>query len=86
MGVASPIGSHVDDSSLMLGGGHHHDTFLREYSRPGVVIRRRVAESDQDETLALPIVFGVVSVPWTYAFVAVLEIPVWPLFVASTSF
>ncbi|MEZ3117482.1 DUF1097 domain-containing protein [Halobaculum sp. MBLA0147] len=50
------------------------------------MIGRRVVASELDETLALAIVFGVASVPWTYVFVAVLEIPLWPSFVASASF
>jgi hypothetical protein len=34
----------------------------------------------------LAIVFGIASVPWTYGFVAGLEIPLWPSFVASATF
>lgn len=34
---------------------------------------------------ALAIIFGLVSVPWTYGFVAQLRIPLWPAFVASAS-
>ncbi|MFB6220367.1 MAG: DUF1097 domain-containing protein [Halolamina sp.] len=39
-----------------------------------------------DDTLALAVVFGLASVPWTYAFVAGLHIPLWPAFIASASF
>lgn len=35
---------------------------------------------------SLAIVFGLASVPWTYGFVAGLEIPLWPSFIASASF
>jgi hypothetical protein len=38
------------------------------------------------ETWALAIVFGLASVPWTYAFVAGLHIPLWPSFIASATF
>lgn len=37
-------------------------------------------------TWALAVAFGVASVPWTYAFVAGLHLPLWPSFVASASF
>ena len=39
-----------------------------------------------DDILALAVVFGLASVPWTYAFVAGLHIPLWPSFIASASF
>ncbi|PSP80216.1 DUF1097 domain-containing protein [Halobacteriales archaeon QS_1_68_20] len=39
-----------------------------------------------NETWALAVVFGVASVPWTYAFVAGLHIPLWPSFIASATF
>jgi hypothetical protein len=39
-----------------------------------------------DETLSLALVFGLASVPWTYVFVAGLEIPLWPSFIASATF
>ena len=39
-----------------------------------------------DDVLALAVVFGLASVPWTYAFVAGLQIPLWPSFIASASF
>jgi hypothetical protein len=43
--------------------------------------------SDHDDgTLALAVVFGLASVPWTYAFVAGLHVPLWPSFIASASF
>lgn len=35
---------------------------------------------------ALAIVFGIASVPWTYAFVAGLHIPLWPSFIASATY
>lgn len=35
---------------------------------------------------ALAVVFGLASVPWTYAFVAGLDIPLWPAFIASATF
>lgn len=38
-----------------------------------------------DETWALALVFGLASVPWTYAFV-VSGVPLWPSFIASASF
>ena len=37
-------------------------------------------------TWALAVAFGLASVPWTYAFVAGLGLPLWPSFVASASF
>lgn len=37
-------------------------------------------------TWALAVVFGLASVPWTYAFVAGLHIPLWPSFIASATF
>jgi hypothetical protein len=39
-----------------------------------------------DDILALAVVFGLASVPWTYAFVAGLHVPLWPSFIASASF
>jgi len=41
---------------------------------------------DWSEVWPLAIVFGVVSVPWTYGFVAGLGIPLWPSFVASATY
>lgn len=41
---------------------------------------------DVDDILALAVVFGLASVPWTYAFVASLQIPLWPAFIGSASF
>lgn len=38
------------------------------------------------ETLTLAVVFGLVSIPWTYAFVAELSLPLWPSFVAAATF
>jgi hypothetical protein len=45
---------------------------------------KRVTE--WNKTWALAVVFGVASVPWTYAFVAGLQIPLWPSFIASATF
>lgn len=42
--------------------------------------------SGRDETWVLAVVFGLASVPWTYAFVAGLHIPLWPSFIASATF
>jgi len=39
-----------------------------------------------NDTWALAVVFGLASVPWTYAFVAGLRIPLWPSFIASATF
>jgi hypothetical protein len=39
----------------------------------------------RDQSLALALVFGVVSVPWTYVFV-VTGVPLWPSFIASATF
>ena len=39
-----------------------------------------------NRTWALAVVFGLASVPWTYAFVAGLHIPLWPSFIASATF
>lgn len=39
-----------------------------------------------NKTWALAVVFGLASVPWTYAFVARLHIPLWPSFIASATF
>jgi hypothetical protein len=39
-----------------------------------------------DETWALALVFGLASIPWTYAFVAGLSLPLWPSFIASATF
>ncbi len=35
---------------------------------------------------SLAIVFGLASIPWTYGFVAGLDIPLWPSFIASATF
>lgn len=37
------------------------------------------------ETWTLAAVFGLASVPWTYAFVAGFHVPLWPSFVASAT-
>ena len=39
-----------------------------------------------NDTWSLAIVFGLASVPWTYAFVAGLHIPLWPSFIASATY
>lgn len=39
-----------------------------------------------NETWALAVAFGLAAVPWTYVFVAGLDLPLWPSFVASASF
>lgn len=39
-----------------------------------------------NRTWALAVVFGIASVPWTYGFVAGLEIPLWPAFIGSATF
>ena len=44
-------------------------------------VRTRI--SGWDQTWALALVFGLVSVPWTYAFV-VTGVPLWPSFIYST--
>jgi len=45
-------------------------------------------ESDvgPSEPWVLAVVFGLASVPWTYAFVAGFDIPLWPSFIASATF
>lgn len=42
--------------------------------------------SDGSATLSLAVVFGLASVPWTYAFVAELSLPLWPSFVGAATF
>jgi hypothetical protein len=42
--------------------------------------------SEFGDAWALAVVFGFASVPWTYAFVAGLELPLWPSFIASATF
>lgn len=49
-----------------------------------VLFRRSLPEGD--ETLALAIVFGLASIPWTYAFVVEFHLPLWPSFIASATF
>lgn len=48
-------------------------------------IWRRMREGWND-TWALAVVFGLASMPWTYAFVAELHLPLWPSFIASATF
>ncbi len=49
----------------------------------GVTSDGRVRE--WNETWALAVVFGLASVPWTYAVVAA-DVPLWPSFVASATY
>ena len=44
------------------------------------------ARLELNDTLALAVVFGLASIPWTYAFVAELHLPLWPSFIASATF
>jgi len=44
------------------------------------------AAREWNDTWALAVTFGAASVPWTYAFVAGLAVPLWPSFVASATF
>lgn len=53
-------------------------------SRYGIPLLERVPRPD--EPVALAVVFGLASVPWTYAFVAELHLPLWPAFIASATF
>lgn len=39
-----------------------------------------------DDTWVLAVVFGLASIPWTYAFVAKLHLPLWLSFIASATF
>lgn len=42
--------------------------------------------ADRNDIWSLAVVFGVASVPWTYAFVAELGLPLWPSFVAAATY
>lgn len=42
--------------------------------------------TEWNEGWALAVVFGLAAIPWTYGFVAGLEIPLWPSFIASATF
>lgn len=42
-------------------------------------------ETEEEEGVVLAVVFGIASVPWTYAFV-VTGVPLWPSFISSASF
>ncbi len=42
--------------------------------------------TEWNRTWSLAVVFGLASIPWTYGFVAGLEIPLWPAFIASGTF
>ena len=44
------------------------------------------AHPELDDTLALAVVFGLASIPWTYAFVAGFDLPLWPSFITSATF
>lgn len=50
----------------------------------GFINWNRATEWNKGWSLAL--VFGLASIPWTYGFVAGLEIPLWPSFIASATF
>ena len=52
----------------------------------GTAARTADRIGEWNETWALAVAFGLASVPWTYAFVAELHLPLWPSFVASASF
>lgn len=43
-------------------------------------------EFEWSDTWALAVIFGLVSVPWTYGFVAELHIPLWPAFIGSATY
>ena len=51
---------------------------------------RRIIRTERitewNRTWSLAVVFGVASIPWTYGFVAGLEIPLWPSFIASATY
>lgn len=47
---------------------------------------RRTRITSWNDTWSLAVVFGLASVPWTYGFVAGLQIPLWPSFIASGTF
>lgn len=42
--------------------------------------------TEWNRTWSLAVVFGIASVPWTYAFVAGLNLPLWPSFVAAATY
>lgn len=42
--------------------------------------------TERNDTWHLAVVFGLASVPWTYAFVAGLTLPLWPSFIAAATF
>lgn len=44
------------------------------------------AAAEWNKGWSLAVVFGLASVPWTYGFVAGLDIPLWPSFIASATF
>lgn len=46
--------------------------------------KKRIAS--WNDTWSLAVVFGLASIPWTYGFVAGLQIPLWPSFIASGTF
>lgn len=42
--------------------------------------------AEWEETWALAIVFGLISIPWTYGFEVGLDLPLWPAFIASATY
>lgn len=50
------------------------------------MIDRVFQEAEWRSVWALAVVFGLASVPWTYGFVAALNIPLWPSFIASATY
>lgn len=46
----------------------------------------RDTDPGPDPRWVLALLFGLSSIPWTYGFVAGLEIPLWPSFIASAAF
>jgi hypothetical protein len=44
------------------------------------------AAAEWNKGWSLAVVFGLASVPWTYGFIAGLELPLWPSFIASATF
>lgn len=44
------------------------------------------APSSDRRALALAVLFGLISVPWTYGFEQVASLPLWPSFIASATY
>lgn len=42
--------------------------------------------SEWNDTWSLAVVFGLASIPWTYGFLAGLDLPLWPSFIAAATF